>query len=118
MMRRELGISLKIILNVIKCLAVPLVSLNPYNLAVAQVFFISFYILSEFTILPDMYILLFPWEEEVHSYSWGDGCIILAVHSPKRLNPLCTTILLKIELLKALKSVSSGKSPGNGDLTK
>ena len=43
--------------------------------------FISVCILCEFAILLDVYILLFPQEEEVHSSSCGNRCKHLAAHS-------------------------------------
>ena len=54
-------------------------------LAIAPLLFISVSVLSEFTILPDVYILPSP---QVHSSSWGDRCTHVAVHSSKRWNPL------------------------------
>ena len=63
-------------------------------LALAPLVFISVSILCEFAMLPDVYILLFPQEEEVHSSSMRDRCKHLAVHSSKRLNPSSVTILV------------------------
>ena len=63
-----MGISLEIVLNVFK----------PYNIAcstkiltqaTAPVYFISGGILREFAMLADVYILLFPQEQEVHCSS-------------------------------------------------
>ena len=46
--------------------------------AIAPFFFISVGNLCEFFVVPDVYILLFPQEEEVHSSSWGDRSTQLA----------------------------------------
>ena len=50
--------------------------------------FISVSVLCEFAMLPDVYILLSPQEEEVHSFSWGNRCTDLAVHSSKRVKEM------------------------------
>ena len=55
---------------------------------------ISVWILCEFVMLLDVYILLSPQEEEVHSSSCGNRCTHLAAHSSKRLNPLSVIILV------------------------
>ena len=44
--------------------------------------------------LLDVYILLSPQEEEVHSSSCGNRCTHLAAHSSKRLNLLSAIILV------------------------
>ena len=56
--------------------------------------FISSRILCEFAMLLDVYILLSPQEEEVHSSSRGNRCTHLAAYSPKRLNPLYVILSL------------------------
>ena len=48
----------------------------------------------EFAMVPGVYILLSPQEEEVYSSSWGQRYIHSAAHSSKRFKPLSTTILL------------------------
>ena len=58
--------------------------------------FISDSILCEFAMLPDVYILLSPQEEEVHSSSWGKRRKYLAAHSSKWLNLLSVIILVCI----------------------
>ena len=68
MIRSEIGISLDIILNALKCLTVSL-STEILILAVMQVSLILVSILCELAMLPDVYILLSPQEEEVHSSS-------------------------------------------------
>ena len=50
-----------------------------FILAIASLLFISVRILYEFAMLPDVYILVFHQEEEVHSSSWGNRCTHLAV---------------------------------------
>ena len=62
--------------------------------AIVLLLFISVCILCEFAILVDVYILLSPQEEEVHSSSCGNRCTHLAAHSSKRLNPLSFIILV------------------------
>ena len=63
-------------------------------LAIAPLSFISVSILCEFAMLPDVYILLSPQEEEVHSSYWGDRSTHLAAYSSKRLNLLSVIILV------------------------
>ena len=81
----------------------PRIILNAFNvslstqiliLAILPLLFISVSIFCEFAMLPDVYILLSPQEEEVHSSSWGNRCTHLAAHSSKRLNPLSVIILV------------------------
>ena len=67
-MRSKIGISLEIILNDFKCLTVSL-STEILILAIVQVSLILVSILCELAMLPDVYILLSPQEEEVHSSS-------------------------------------------------
>ena len=64
--------------------------LNPY-FGYSALFFTSVSIPCEFAILPDVYILLSPQEEEGHSFS-GDRCTHLAAHLSKGVNPLCALI--------------------------
>ena len=85
--RNESGISLEIILNVFKRLTVSL-STEILILAIAPLSFISVGSLCKLAMLPDVYILLSPQEEEVHPSSWGDRRSYLEVHSSKTLNPL------------------------------
>ena len=63
-----------------------LFDLNPY-LAIVPLSFISVCVVCEFAILLDVYILLSPQKEEVHSSSYGNRCRYVAAHSLKRLNP-------------------------------
>ena len=42
--------------------------------------FISVSVLCEFAMLPDVYILLSPQDEEVHSFSWGNRCTHLHIN--------------------------------------
>ena len=56
--------------------------------------FVSVSILCKFAMLPDVYILLSPQEEEVHSSSWGNRGKRLVAYSPKRLNPLSFILLV------------------------
>ena len=58
--------------------------------------------------LPDLYILLFPQEDEEHSTSWGNRCTNLEAHSSKRLNPLCVIIL--VCLSNTWKSKTAGQT--------
>ena len=92
-LRWEIGILLEIILKVIKRSTVSLSTEN-LILAIAPLSFISVAILCEFAILPDVYILLSPQEEEAHSSSWGDRCTHLETHSSKLLNTLPVIILV------------------------
>ena len=61
-------------------------------LAIVPLLFISVCILCEFAMLLDVYILLSPQEEEVHSSSCGNRCTYLAANSSKRLNFLSVII--------------------------
>ena len=84
--------SLEIIPNYsFKCLTV-LLSTQILILAMVPFSFISVSILCEFAMLADVYILLSPQEEDVHSSSWRDRCTHLAAHSPKRLVSLVNTL--------------------------
>ena len=67
--------------------------LNPF-LAIVPLSFFSVCILCEFAMLLDVYILLSPQEEEVHSSSCGNRCTHLAAHSSKILNPLSVILLV------------------------
>ena len=55
---------------------------------------ISVCIHCELAMLLDVYILLSPQEEEVHSSSCGNRCTHRAAHSSKRLNLLSVIILV------------------------
>ena len=89
----EIGISLEIILNTFKRLAVSL-STEILILGIAPLSLISVSILCELAMRPDVYILLFPQEEEVHSSSRGNRCTHLEAYSSKRLNTLSIIILV------------------------
>ena len=52
------------------------------------------FILYEFAMLLDVYILLSPQEEEVHSSSCGNRCTHLEAPSSKRLNTLSVILLV------------------------
>ena len=91
--------SLEIILNAFKCLTV-LLSTQILILAIVPFSFISVSILCEFAMLADVYILLSPQEEDVHSSSWRDRCTHLAAHSPKRL--VCLVYTLKKQDCKTI----------------
>ena len=71
--------------------------LNPY-FGYSTLFFTSVSIPCEFVMLPDVYILLSPQEEEVHFLMNvlpnGNRCTNLAAHSSKRLNSLPVIILV------------------------
>ena len=60
---------------------------NPFS-AIAPLSFISVVILCELAMLPDVFILLPPQEEEVHFSSRGDRCTHLEAHSSKAWKPL------------------------------
>ena len=68
MIRSEIGILLEIILNAFKCLTVSL-STEILILAIAPLPLNSISILCELAMLADVYIVLSPQEEEVHSSS-------------------------------------------------
>ena len=68
MIRGEIGILLEIILNVFKCLTVSL-STEIFILAIAPLLLISVSILCELAMVPDVYPVLSPQEEEVDSSS-------------------------------------------------
>ena len=68
-------------------------------MAIVPLSFISVCILCEFAMLLDVYILLSPQEEEVHSSSCGNRCTHLAAHSSKRLNPLSVIILVCLAMI-------------------
>ena len=74
--------SLEIILNAFKCLTVSF-STGILILAIAPLSLISVSILYELAMLPDVYIVLSPQEEEVHSSSGGDRCTNLEAYSSK-----------------------------------
>ena len=63
--RSETVISLEIILNAFKCLTVSL-STEVLILAIPPLLLISVSILCKLAMLPDVYIVLSPQEEEVH----------------------------------------------------
>ena len=65
-----------------------------FFLVIVPLSFILVSIFCEFDMLLDVYILLSPQEEEVHSSSSGNRCTHLAAHSSKRLNPLSFIILV------------------------
>ena len=58
----------------------------------------------EFAMMPGMFILLCPQEEEVHSSSWGHRCTHLPEQSSKRFKPLTVTILLWDDIVELKKS--------------
>ena len=67
------------------------------TLAIVPLLFVSDGVLCEFAMVPDMYILLFPQEEEVHSFfltAYGERCKNLAPHSQKHFKLVATTLLL------------------------
>ena len=68
MIKSETNILLEIILNAFKCLTVSLPT-EILILAIVRVSLILVSILCELAMLPDVYILLSPQEEEVHSSS-------------------------------------------------
>ena len=81
--KNEISISLEIILNVL--------NVWQYHFPLSSV---TVNIVWEFAMLPDLYILLSPQKEEVHSSSWGNRCTHLATHLSKRLKPLFVIILV------------------------
>ena len=85
-------------INYSKCLQCLTVSLSTQILilVIMPLSLSSVNILCELAMLPDMYILLFPQEEEVHCSSWGNKCTHMAAHSSKRLNLLTVIILVCI----------------------
>ena len=84
---------LQMILNAFKCLTVSLSTKILFS-AIAPLSFISGVILCKLAMLPDVYILLSPQEEEVHFSSRGDRCTHLEAHSSKTLNTLPVIILV------------------------
>ena len=64
------------------------------TLAIAPLLFILVDVLREFAMVPGVYILLSPQEEEVHYSSWGHRSTHSAAHSSKRFKPLSAIILL------------------------
>ena len=91
--RSEVGISLESILNAFKYLTVWL-STEILISAIVPLSLISVSILCELAMVSDVYTVLSPHEEEVHSASWEDRCIHLEAHSSKRLNTLSIVILV------------------------
>ena len=85
--RSEIHMLLEIILNAFKCLTVSL-STQILILVMAPLSVISVSVLCEFAMLPNVYILLSPQEEEVHR------CTRLIAHSSKRSTPLSAIILV------------------------
>ena len=65
-----------------------------FILGIAPLLSISVSILSEFAMLPDVYILLSHQQEEVDSSSWGNKRTNLAANSSKILKPLSAIILV------------------------
>ena len=64
------------------------------TLAIAPLLFILVDVLREFAMVPGVYILLSPQEEEVHYSSWGHRSTHSAAHSSKKFKPLSAIILL------------------------
>ena len=89
-MRNEIFILLEIILNAFNVWQY-LFTLKS-KISYSATLFTSVNILCEFAMLPDVYILSSPQEEEVHSSSGGDRCMQLVAHSSKRLNPLSLSL--------------------------
>ena len=58
--------------------------------------FVLISIFCEFDMLLDVYILLSPQEEEVHSFSYGNRYTHLAAHSSKILNLLFIILLVSL----------------------
>ena len=48
----------------------------------------------QFAMVPGVYTVLFPQEEEVHSSSWGHGYTHSAAQSSKKFKPLSVSIIL------------------------
>ena len=71
-------------------------STKSLTLATAPFLFILVGVLSvcEFAMVPGVYILLWPQEEDVCCSSWGHRCTHSAAQSSKRFKPLSVTILL------------------------
>ena len=69
-------------------------STEMYNLAITAVLFILVDVFCEFAMLANVYILLSPEGEEIHSSSWGYKHIYISPRSAKRLIPLPVIILL------------------------
>ena len=64
------------------------------TLAVAPFLFILVGVIFEFAMMPDVYILWSPQEEEVHYSYWGHKFTHSATHSSKRFKPLSDIMLL------------------------
>ena len=98
--------------NCSKCLCLTVsLSTQILILAIVPLLFSSVRILCEFAMLLDVYILLSPWEEEVHCSSWGNRCTNLVAHSSKRLNPLSVIILVCLGNTRKNKSARQTALP-------
>ena len=68
---------------------------NILTLAIAPFLFFLVSVICEFAMVPGVYILLSPQEEEVHYSSWaGHKCTHSAVHSSKKIKSLSDIMLL------------------------
>ena len=104
--RNEIGgVLLEIVLNDFKCLTVlpffKILLLHRLCLFTVSTF-------SEFAMLLDLYILLPPQEEEVHSSSWVDRCTLPAAHWSKRLIPLSAITLWLVRLYFQKRTLQVG----------
>ena len=84
--RRQIVVSLEIIVNAFKRLTVSL-STEILILAIAPFSFILIGSFCELAVLPDMYILLSAQEKKVPTSSWGDRHTHLEAHSSKAFEP-------------------------------
>ena len=65
-----------------------------FTLVVPSFLFIWVGVLCKFAVVPGVYTLLSPEEEEVHYFCWRRRCTHSTVHSSKRFKPLSDIILL------------------------
>ena len=73
-----------------------LVPLKLLLLAVATSLFVLASVLCELAMVPGVYTLLSPQEEEIHFSSWGHRCTYSAAHPLKRVKFLSAVIYGKV----------------------
>ena len=74
------------------------------TLAIAWFLFIFVGVICEFVMVPGVYILLSPHEEEIYYSSWGPRCTHSAAHSSKRFKPLLRHVTMLRSLLNWKKT--------------
>ena len=81
------------------------------SLAIVPLLFISVSILCKVSMLPNVYILLSPQEEETISSSLGDRCKYYVAQWSERLNPLSVIVLVCLGKKQDCKTTGSSLVP-------